>query len=387
MFTAAMFDLRLERDWEPGRLTAEAFRWPTSDPTFPLRELASRLVPRSFADAGSPVVTPAGLDMRNGGVRRRTKKYQGPVFQVGTELRSGDVLVPRLGLGPALLVSAHLRGALVAERFSAFRPHDPELGLWLWGALSSESGRRLRANLSQGATTVAVQASALLHATVPVAPIERMRRVIGFLQAIEHSTRLNEEEATETWWQTTDLRTAEWRIALATPDPSILTLGEPLANFCREIVRGRHTRRFAVDEDAPGYLPVADVSMLGGKPPRRWVPADDESLTIAYPGELLVAGLGNLPHARLADVPVAADDHVLVLRLRNSSLGPALTRYLNGQDAYRLRQMLTTGTTVPSISAVDIGRIPVPASVLEQPDARAVLLPIAQRLEQVLWQR
>jgi hypothetical protein len=84
---------------------------------------------------------------------------------------------------------------------------------------------------------------------------------------------------------------------------------------------------------------------------------------------------------------VAADNHVLVLRLRRSSLGSALTRYLNGQDAYRLRQVLTTGTTLPSISALDMGRIPVPASVLEQPNALAVQLPLAQRLEQILWQR
>ncbi|MFG1824247.1 hypothetical protein ACGFIJ_17325 [Microbispora bryophytorum] len=386
MFTSAIFDLRLERNWEPGRLTAEAFRWPTSDPELPLRELATRLAPRSFADAGSPVVTPASVDSQSGGVRRRNKKYQGAVFQVGAELRSGDVLVPRLGVGPALLVSDHLRGALVAARFSALRPLEPELGLWLWGVLSSESGRRLRANLSQGAAVAAVEASVLLDATVPVPPLERMRRVTGPLRAIEDSTHVDEEEAVETWWQTTDLRATEWRIALATPDPSLLTAGVPLANFCGEIARGGSTRRLAIEEEAPGYLPVADVSMLGGKPPRRWVPQDEGNPTVAYPGDLLVAALGNLPHARVADAPVAADTHVLILRLRNPSLGPALAHYLNGQDAYRVRQMLTVGATIPSISATDIGRIPVPAAALEQADAHAAELPLAQRLEQVLWE-
>ncbi|MCZ7424105.1 hypothetical protein O7607_30410 [Micromonospora sp. WMMA1949] len=386
MFTSAILDLRLERNWEPGRLTAEAFRWPGSDREFPLRELATRLAPRSFADAGSPVVTPASVDPASGGVRRRSKKYQGSVFQVGTELRPGDVLVPRVGLGPAVLVSEHLRGALVAARFSALRPLESELGLWLWGLLSSESGRRLRANLSQGAALAAVETSSLLDATVPVPPVERLRRVTGPLRAIEDSTHVDEEEAVETWWQTTDLRTTEWRTALATPDPSILTAGEPLANFCREVVRGRNTRRLAIEEEAPGYLPVADVSMLGGKAPRRWVPEQEGNPTVAQPGDLLMAALGNLPHARIADARVVADSHVLVLRLRNPSLGPALAHYLNGQDAYRVRQVFTVGAQIPSISATDLGRIPVPAAALEPVETTAVVLPLAQRLELVLWE-
>ncbi|MEU1964372.1 hypothetical protein ABZ541_04880 [Micromonospora sediminicola] len=386
MFTSAILDLRLERNWEPARLTAEAFRWPGSDPELPLRDLATRLAPRSFADSGSPVVTPASVDPESGGIRRRSKKHQGSVFQVGTELRAGDVLVPRVGLGPALLVSEHLRGALIAARFTALRPLDSELGLWLWGVLSSESGRRLRANLSQGAALAAVEASSLLDATVPVPPIERLRRVTGPLRAVEDSTHMDEEEAVETWWQTTDLRTTEWRIALATPDPLILTAGEPLANFCREIVRGRNTRRLAIEEEAPGYLPLADISMLRGKAPRRWVPEEEENPTVAQPGDLLVAAHGNLPHARIADARMVADAHVLVLRLRNPSLGAALVHHLNGQDAYQVRQVFTVGAQIPSLSATDLGRIPVPAAALEPVETPAVILPLAQRLELVLWE-
>ncbi|MFV2114236.1 hypothetical protein ACFHW0_18110 [Micromonospora sp. LOL_025] len=386
MFTSVVLDLRLERSWEPGRLTAEAFRWPTSDRAVPLCDVATRLAPRSFAASGSPVVTPASLDAESGGIRRRSRKYQGSVFQVGAELRAGDVLVPRVGLGPAVLVSEHLRGALVSARFTALRPLDSELGLWLWGVLSSESGRRLRASLSQGAAIAAVEPSSLLDAIVPVPPVERLRRVNGPLRAVEDSTHVDEEEAVETWWQTTDLRTTDWRIALATPDPSILTAGEPLANFCGEIVHGRNTRGLAIEEEAPGYLPVADVSMLGGKAPRRWVPEDQGNATVAQPGDLLVAALGNLPHARIADARAVADTNVLVLRLRNPSFGPALAHYLNGQDAYRVRQVFTVGATVPSISATDLGRIPVPAAALEPVEAPAVVLPLAQRLELLLWE-
>lgn len=388
MFTSAILDLRHQRSWEPGRLTAEAFRWPAadSDPEFPIREIATRLPARSFAEAGSPVVTPSDVDGQSGGVKRRSNRYQGAVYQVGAELRPGDVVVPRAGLGPALLVSDHLRGALLSARFSAIRPVEPDLGLWLWGVISSESGRRMRANLSQGSAAPKFEPSALLDATVPLPPLQRLYRISNELREIHRSTLIEEDTPVETWWSTTDLRTTEWRIALATPDPSILDAGEPLGDYCGEILRGKASRDLAIEEEAPGYLPVADISMIGGKPPRRWVPEEAGSPRIAEPGDLLVAGLGKLPHAWVADQRVAVDSHVLLLRLRNRDLGPTLARYLRGQDAFRIRQLLLSGAYIPQLSARDLARIPIPTYALEEPAEPAISLPLSERLEQVLWQ-
>ena len=320
MFTSAILDLRGAPNWDPTHLTGEAFRWPSPDPAVRVGDLATRLAPRSFAGAGSPVVTPANVDGTTGSIRRRSRQYQGSVYQVGSELRSGDVLVPRAGTGPALLVSERLRGALISSRFTALRPVDQQFGIWLWAVMSSESGRRLRASLGHGASRAAVDTSALLDAQVPVPPLERLHALIERLHAVESTTHREEAEAVETWWQTTDLRTTEWRFALATPDASILSNGSPLRDFCGEIVRGKNTRTHAIEGEAPGFLPVADVSMLGGKAPRRWVPADAGNQTVAYPGDLMIAGIGKLPHARIADTPVVADNHVFVLRLRIRAL-------------------------------------------------------------------
>lgn len=386
MYTSAILDLRVERHWEPGRLTAEAFRWPSDDPVVPVRDVATRLVARSFAEAGSPVVTPGDIDVVSGGIRRRSKKYQGSVYQVGAELRPGDVLLPRTGLGPALLVAEQLRGALFSARFSAVRPVDTEFGLWLWAILSSETGRRLRAGLAKGAAVGTVEASALLEAGVPLPTLHRRHALTAPLREVHESTLIDEEEPVETWWSTADLRTSEWRIALATPDPSILTEGEPLGDFCGEILRGRPTLELALEDEAPGYVPVADVSYLGGKPARRWVPTEAGNPRLAHPGDLLVAGLGNLPHATVANRIVAVDSHVLLLRLRNPANGPMLARYLNGQDAFRIRQLLLSGAYIPQLSAADIARIPVPASALQEKLELARPLSLAQRLEQVLWQ-
>ncbi|TCI97397.1 hypothetical protein [Aeromicrobium sp. IC_218] len=385
MFISAILDLRGAPNWDPTHLTGNAFRWPSTNPAVRVGDLATRLAPRSFAAAGSPVVTPANVDGTTGSIKRRSKQYQGSVYQAGSELRSGDVLVPRAGTGPALLVSERLRGALISPHFAALRPVDKQFGIWLWAVMSSDSGRQLRASLGRGVSRTAVDIPALFDAQVPVPPLAGLHALMEPLHAVEATTHREEAEAIETWWQTTDLRATEWRLALAIPDASILSNGSALRDFCGEIVRGKDTRSHALGAETPGYLPVADVSMLGGKAPRRWVPGDAGNPTVAYPGDLMVAGLGKLPHARIADAPLVADNHVFVLRLRNPGVGPALAHYLNGQDAYRLRQLFLTGTTIPSISVADLARIPVPESALELPEEPSAPLPLSERLEQVLW--
>lgn len=385
MFSSAILDLRLEASWEPGRLAAEAFRWPVELRQVAVGDIAARLAPRSFAEAGAPVVGPGDIDPLSGGVRRRGRKYQGSVYQVGAELSDGDVLVPRTGTSPALLVSDHLRGALVSSRFHALRPGDEALGLWLWGLLSCESGQRWRATLTSGTVVASMDAKTVLDAPVPVPPLAQMRSIADRLRDMHATTRIAEEEAVETWWQRTDLRVAEWRIALATPNPAELANGDPLGGYFGEIRRGRNTRNGALESEAPGYLPVADVSMLGGKQPRRWLSPDDGWAVVAEPGDLLVAALGNQAHARVADRPVVADSHVIVARLRNQDDGPPLAQYLNSQAAYRIRQLFLTGSTIPTLSVANLRRFPVPHEALSLdvvPDSR----PLASRLEQVLWQ-
>lgn len=385
MSSSAILDLRFEASWEPGRLTAEAFDWPVELRQVALHDIATLLAPRSFTEAGAPVVGPGDIDPVSGGVRRRGRKYQGSVYQVGAELKDGDVLLPQTGTSPALLLSDHLRGALVSSRFHALRPLNETLGLWLWGLLSCESGQRWRATLASGTLAARMDTKTVLDGTVPVPPLAQMRSIADRLRDVHAATRIAEEEAVETWWHTTDLRVAEWRIALATPEPEELTWGEPLGVYCSEIRRGRNTRNGALESEAPGHLPVADVSMLGGKPPRRWLAPDDRSAVVAEIGDLLVAGLGNQAHARVSDKPVVADSHIIVARLRNRNLGPALAQYLNSQAAYRMRQFFLTGATIPSLSMADLKRFPVPHDVLSQnvvSDSR----PLASRLEQVLWQ-
>ena len=164
--------------------------------------------------------------------------------------------------------------------------------------------------------------------------------------------------------------------------------GVPLGEYCAEIVRGRNTRRDAIDFEAPGYLAVADISTLGGKPPRRWVSAEAHNQVVACQGDLLMAVVGNYAYATVVDSNIAVDQHVYRIRLQDPSLGAAIANYLNSAEGFGLRRILLSGATVPSLSRPDVGRIPIPNAafdVVGEIDT-ATQTPIAQRLEQVLWQ-
>jgi hypothetical protein len=384
MLDSAIIDLRRASDWNPAQLTAEAFRWPSVEVEAPLRDVASRIVAQSFANAGAPVVTPAGLDAHRGGVRKRSTNYQGPAYQVGRELRTGDILVPPAGGSTALYVSEFLQGALVSSRFTALRPVEPDIAIWLWALLSSESGQRWRNSLVHGSASPLLIQSGLLDSLIPLPSMPRLQALTPRLRAEEQTTHLDEEVPAQTWWRLSDLREIEWRFALATPEPESLNVGMPFGRFCEEVRAGGNTRRDSVEAEAPGYLPVADVSMLGGKPVRRWVPAEGQGHIIAQHGDLLVAAIGNPAYATVADAPVVVDAHVYRVRLREPEQGHAFADYLNSADGYRFRQLLLTGSTVPHLNRSDLERLPVRDGALQQAAPEPVAL-LSRRLERILW--
>lgn len=386
MATSNVLDLRRHTSWEPSRLLAGAFEWPIQAPTVALRELVSRVPPASFADAGTPVVTPAGIDSIRGGVRRRSRKYQGAAYQVGAELRPGDLLVPRSPSGLVLLVSDVMAGALVSSTFYALRPRQGVSALWLWGLLNSRSGLELRGSLAAGSTALLLAPGDLLDIAVPLPTLVEQHALIGALQSEASTTHLEEEEAPETWWRTADLRGSEWRFMLASPRPDLLHEGIPLKDYCGEIVKGRPVRDVAVEAQEVGFLPVADIRMLSGNPPRRWVPATAERVTVVHPGDLCVAAPGERPHATVVQAEAVADPNVYVLRLRDPNLGPALAQYLNGREGFALRRMLISGAFIPNLRRGDLENLPVRPEALEQPAPDLPVTPLADRLERLLWQ-
>lgn len=392
MIASVVASLSGERSWDPAYLTSSTLQWPGGNSrTATLGELAVPLMPDSWVDRDVPVITPGGLDPVGGGIRRRSQKHRGPVFQVRSSgehgVRPGDLLVPLAPEMPALLVRPDLVGSMASPTFLALRPHNG-LGLWLWGVLSSRTGRAARSYLATRAVSRTSSRSALLELQVPLPPAQEDLRLPldEHLARIELHTHRAEEEATETWWRIADLRGIDWQLQLATPTPSVLDDGVPLSDLCAEIVRGRPVPKEAISSrPAPDLLPVTDISVIGGKPARRWVPLGPNPPIVAHPGDVLVAAVGNRPHAFLVTETTAVDRNLWLLRLRNAEHGPGLVRYLNGETGYGVRQLLLTGAFIPGLRKDNLSGLPVPPEALDNPERNEPFVPLDLQLEQALW--
>jgi hypothetical protein len=288
---------------------------------------------------------------------------------------------------PALLVRPDLVGSMASPSFLALRPREG-LGLWLWGVLSSRSGRTVRSYLATNALGRTNSRTALLELQVPLPPVREEPGLLleEHLALIELHTHRPEEEATGTWWRSADLRGSDWQLKLVTPNPTILDDGVPLSELCAEIVRGRPVPQEAVsDRPAPDHLPLTDISVIDGKPVRRWVPLGPKPPMIAHPGDVLIAAVGNRPHAFLVTESTAVDRNLWLLRLLDADHGPGLVRYLNGETGYGLRQLLLTGEYIPGLRKDNLSLLPVPPQALDDLGPGEPLVPLDLQLEQALW--
>lgn len=389
MISTTVVSLRERPNWDPAALTAEALEWPAHNyPTVPLRDLARSLLPDSWVEHDVPVITPGSLDPLGGGIRKRSRKYRGAAFQVGSAehgLLASDLLVPMNPELPLLLLRPEHLGSLVSSAFLVLRPREG-LALWVWAVLTSRTGREFRSNLAVGSAGRSTTKTALLELAIPVPPLAEADFIDQRLLAIERSTHREEEEAGGTWWRTADLRLGKWSIALATPNPDVLEVGIPLRELCDVITRGRADPRDEhLEEPAPGYIALTDIAVLGGKSHRRWVPLEPREPVIAHPGDLFVAAVGARPHAVVATKETAVDRNLFLLRLRDRAQGPAIAHYLNGQTGYGLRQALLAGGYIPGIRKDNLARLPVATAALEYMGTVEPLVPLDQQLEHVLW--
>ncbi|MFC8421280.1 hypothetical protein ACFUN7_10415 [Streptomyces sp. NPDC057236] len=221
----------------------------------------------------------------------------------------------------------------------------------------------------------------LLETGVPLPPLLEVQRLDGVPASIEAGTHREEEPSESTWWVTADLRLRDdWGIMLATPRPELLEDGEPLGSFVREMKPSRSTRGFEVPTALPGTLPVVDVSVLGGRPTRRWAAPRSTTVTLITPGDLLISRVGEYSYATVTH----ADPGVFVLQPHDQSQGPALTHFLNGREGQTRRRMFLQGMTVPSLRRADIERFPIPAEALEFEGDVDPDVGLADQLEQVL---
>jgi hypothetical protein len=384
VIATARIDLRGRPTWDTAMLTVEAFHWPTDAPNVALKDLVAPLTTAgSIVEAGVQVVTPTGLDEASGGIRRRSQRYQGSVFQVTRDLQINDLLVAPSPEAPVLLVTEHLQGALVSSRFTALRTTGAVTPLWIWAVLNSMSGRDLRQRLSLGGFDTGTK-TRILDLGVPVPPLARQREAEPTLRSIEYTTHIEEEEAPSTWWRIADLRRNEWQLQLATANPERLDDGPPLETYADKIQQGRVLHVQVTNLPNTG-MPIIDGAALAGRPISRWLKGSGESSVIAESGDVLVAAIGTRARATVVTGLAAVDRSAILIRLKNRRHAEAVAHYLNGSAGYAFRQMFLRGSTIPHLSVANLARIPIPADVLADSDTIEPTIPLALRLENALW--
>lgn len=392
MSATAVVDLQIERTWDIARLLADAFAWPVDWPSVRLGDIAVALSPNTKPTEGALVIAPGGLDARTGGIRRRTDKYLGSVYQVGTSesgLRAEDLLVPPIATLPVLYVTDAMQGALVAGSFTALRAGAD--ALWLWGVLNSTEGKRLRALATTGKTLRLGQRTALLSLPIPQPPFETQRTVVPNLREFITMTGADEEDAPTSWWRVTDLRNNEWRFVLATSRPELLDKGIALEALASQIRQGRS----AVDDPlsstpGPHDLPVIDAAWLRTGKFRRWcAPESPRAALRTEHDDVVMAATGRLAHAQVAPAGLVIDTSVVAISLKEPEFASGLARYLNSRTGQGMRALRLTGSFIARLNLRDVRELRVTDAIYDtaQGDGRVPSWapPLEERLGQVLW--
>jgi len=390
MFGSTIVDLRRKQSWDVARLAAEAFVWPVDWPLVSLGEVASVIYPSTTPTEGAFVITPGGLDARTGGVRRRTDKYLGNVFQVGPGeygLRPGDLLVPPTPGSPVVFVTDALQGSLVSGAFTALRVAI--CADWVWGVLNSSNGKRLRAMGSTASAALPGKRTSLLELRIPWAPAEKRRAVEPTLRSFVAQSIGDEDEAPTSWWRVTDLRTSEWRFALATSRPELLNKGFRLAELVADVRSGRPDSTYPLSsERRPGDLPVADAAWLRSGKIRRWCSPESSRATIlTRESDVVMAAYGASAFAVVAPAGFVIDTSVFALSLVDRGLASGVARYLNSRTGRGTRALRLTGTTMQRLGLRDVRELRVTEQIYDPVDDMdsGPLPPLEDRLEQVLW--
>lgn len=386
MSASQVIDLRKMPTWGLTEMLASSFHWSSDLPRVPLKDVALRLSPQTYVEAGVPTITPGGIDRQYGGIKRRSTRYQGGGYMVGGEsqnLHPGDVLIPKVPGIPGIVVTKRLLGAVFSADFLAYRTVDDSRSIWLWGVLSSTTGHKLRRFLGSDGTGNLV--TLLDDAALPWPPSDLQPALQESLQSLRAQVdEFEEDEAVSTWWSTADLRSEEWLLALASPNPDILNDGEPLSSYAA-IIPARPVKNHLVQlTEEAGLLPVVNGRVLAGEVRPRWA-ARVPDVTVARPGDVLVAAQGIRANARVCERESIMGIGTYIVRPNDLEMAQRIAAYLNSQRGYAHRQMLLSGNLLGRLNASDLARMPLPEDVLSQESLRGFLLPIAEQLEVTLW--
>lgn len=382
--------LPFDGPWDPAALLAPPVSelWPSALPLGSVGALATVLSSAVPARPEQAVVTPGGVSSVTGVVKRTRRDYSGPVRLLGASpdgLQLGDVLVPAVPSGPALLLRPHHEGLAFSDGFIALRPNQRWSGTWLWACLSSKSGLAARAAFASGSAVARLTAGALLRLPVPV-PQDVPRAIFELTQlADDIPAATAQPDVAASWWRLNRLpASGDWTAELSLRDPAALLEGTALGELA-EITAGRRPR-VVFGAPRPELLPVRQGKSIDGRNPEQWGPAG--SAPSVEPGDVLVVEVGLRGRAVVADAEGLAGQGTLLVRPHDKTFSSAIAAHLNSEPALALRASLASGAFLPRLTVTLLRRMPVPATTLAADVAgRSVSgqAALGELLEQMLW--
>lgn len=376
------------RAWDPTALLApDAIDiWGIQATLLPISSMAEYLPAGEAPAERIDAVAPSSIDQRLGHVRRLQPNYRGPVYRGGCgeyALQGGDVLIPRSGQGPALVMTEEMTAYAYSAQFHALHPKSPDLGLWLWAVLSSTRGLRARQAAQAGSITPVLSIAGLLSLAVPSVGDTATLRRLAALAEERCTARLGAEKSS--WWSIRSIPAdGTWAPRIFMKDPTVLDHGQPLHQLA-QVVKGRRPVNPA-RVPTEGSLPVMEARVVTGSAPRWW--SDDKRLPRIKPGDVVVQAVGDRPRASEVQEEYLASDSVLVVRAREGADATTLAHSLTSSLAAELLGALSRGSALRHLSAKDLETFPVQTtdavSAKTQPGDPTTLISLRDRIDQEL---
>lgn len=323
----------------------------------PLGELARTSATVSPLPAELPLVTPRDVNPTTGAVEPASLADGRDGLRLGEDLRLGDVLLPRRGFGPAVLVDDdHIglgfSGFLLLRATSEVDPHT------LWALLTSRSGLAARRALETGAS--AVTADSLRQLLVPRFPSQIGARVRIIRAAALDRSALSSLD-----------RTSHWRVvALRDEDPWRRRLereqtgeGEPLGNL-GELWAGRVDQRSCFGVTGAHRAPVLTPrDLAASQPSSLWAEGARTTTesTIALASFEPFRAMQPPPGHALANGLLAIDVRAAVGETAPPSVARALARFFATLTGRQRLQAYATGTTTRRLTLSALGNVRVSA--------------------------
>jgi hypothetical protein len=354
-----LVDLSHEQAWDPHVLLQPSPEqiWGKPDNLVSVGKLAAYLPATGYSSEPLEVVQPASIDVVTGNIRRLRGNYTGPHYRMGhssESLQIGDVLVPRRGSKPALIVTENLRATKFSEQFYALRPVEPSAAPWLWAALSCQEGLEVRTALEPPGRLAGLSVNDLLAMPIP-SPVRANDSTRLFNMGCEAGS-LDLEAAPSSWWAVRQLGPdGQWAPSAFFRDPAIFDRGTPLTQVA-DVVRGRRVSEPAHAEE-PGLLPVMEAQVVGGRPPRWWT--DDPAIPEVASGDVIIQTIGRPPKVSVADRAYRAADSVLIVRPKQDVDAAKLAIVLQSRGFRDMLASIASGIVVPRIAASDLQQLPI----------------------------